>query len=160
MTATMKATFGAGCFWGVEARFRQVPGVLATTVGYTGGRTPDPTYQMVCSGTTGHAEAVEVVYAPGRVSYEDLLTAFWTGHDPTTPNRQGPDCGTQYRSVIFYHDEAQRAAAEASKEQWDRSGRFRAPIVTRIEPASTFYRAEEHHQQYLEKRGLASCRIS
>ena len=159
MTETRKATFGAGCFWGVEVTFRQVDGVVATAVGYAGGKSPDPTYELVCTGRTGHAEAVEVTYDPARVSYDRLLDVFWAGHDPTTSNRQGPDRGTQYRSVIFYHDEAQRSAAEASKARWQESGRFRAPIVTQLVPATTFYRAEEYHQRYLEKHGLASCHL-
>jgi peptide-methionine (S)-S-oxide reductase len=154
-----KATFAAGCFWGVESLFRQVPGVTDAAVGYTGGQTKEPTYQDVCTGRTGHAEAVEVLFDPARVSYDQLLDVFWTGHDPTTPNRQGPDRGTQYRSGVFYHDDAQRAAAEASKERWNRSGRLRGPIVTEITPASTFYRAEEYHQRYNEKHGLAGCHL-
>ncbi len=154
-----KATFAAGCFWGVEAMFRQVEGVVDAAVGYTGGQTDQPSYKDVCTGRTGHAEAVEIVYDPARVSYESLLDVFWGGHDPTTLNRQGPDRGTQYRSTIFYHDEAQRAAAEASRERWTRSGRFRGPIVTEITPASTFYRAEEYHQRYNEKHGLAGCHL-
>jgi len=159
MTETRKATFGAGCFWGVEVMFRQVDGVVATAVGYTGGTSPDPTYELVCTGRTGHAEAVEVTYDPARVSYDRLLDVFWAGHDPTTPNRQGADRGTQYRSAIFYHDEAQRTAAEASQARWQESGRFRAPIVTQLVPATAFYRAEEYHQRYLEKHGLASCHL-
>jgi peptide-methionine (S)-S-oxide reductase len=154
-----KATFGAGCFWGVEVAFRQVPGVVSTQVGYLGGTLPNPTYEDVCSGRTGHAEVVEVIYDPNRVSYDDLLNVFWTNHDPTTLNRQGPDRGTQYRSAIFYHDERQRAAAESSKAKLDASGRWPRPIVTEITPASSFYRAEEYHQRYLEKHGLASCHI-
>jgi peptide-methionine (S)-S-oxide reductase len=156
---TKTATFGAGCFWGVEATFRQVPGVVDTAVGYAGGHTPDPTYKEVCTDRTGHAEVVEVQYDPERVSYEQLLDVFWENHDPTTPNRQGLDVGTQYRSVVFYHDEEQRAAAEASKARLDGSGRWRRPIVTQVVPAEPFYRAEEYHQRYLEKRGLASCHI-
>jgi len=159
MTERRKATFGAGCFWGVEVMFRQVDGVVATAVGYTGGTSTDPTYELVCTGRTGHAEAVEATYDPARVSYDRLLDVFWAGHDPTTPNRQGPDRGTQYRSAIFYHDEEQRRAAEASKARWQESGRFRAPIVTQLVPATTFYRAEEYHQRYLEKHGLASCHL-
>jgi peptide-methionine (S)-S-oxide reductase len=159
MTQLEKATFGAGCFWGVEVAFRRVPGVVDATAGYLGGTLPNPTYQDVCTGRTGHAEVVEVTYDPTRVSYEDLLNVFWTSHDPTTLNRQGPDRGTQYRSAIFYHTEAQKAAASASKERWDSSGKFPRPIVTEITPASTFYRAEEYHQRYLEKRGLASCHV-
>jgi peptide-methionine (S)-S-oxide reductase len=155
----MKATFGAGCFWGVEAQFRQIKGVTATAVGYTGGTLDKPSYEDVCSGRTGHAEAVEVDYDPERVSYEDLLEVFWNNHDPTTPNRQGPDVGTQYRSAIFFHSPEQEAAARASKEELTQSGRFRSAIVTQIVPAKKFWRAEEYHQQYLEKRGLAHCSI-
>jgi peptide-methionine (S)-S-oxide reductase len=154
-----KATFAAGCFWGVESLFRQVPGVVDAAVGYTGGQTKDPTYRDVCTGRTGHAEAVEVTFDPTRVTYDRLLDVFWAGHDPTTPNRQGPDRGTQYRSGIFYQDDAQRAVAEASRERWHQSGRFRGPIVTEITPASTFYRAEEYHQRYNEKHGLAGCHL-
>lgn len=157
--ATEKATFGAGCFWGVEAAFRQVPGVVSTAVGYAGGNFANPTYKDVCSDKTGHAEVVEVEYEPSQVGYEDLLAVFWENHDPTTLNRQGPDVGTQYRSAIFFHTPEQEAAARASKERLDHSGRFRRPIVTEIEPAQTFWRAEDYHQQYLEKRGLASCHI-
>ena len=153
------ATFAAGCFWGVEAAFRQVPGVTATRVGYTGGTTTNPTYKQVCTDRTGHAEAVEVSYDPARVSYDDLLRVFWEIHDPTQRNRQGPDIGTQYRSAIFYHDPEQEAAARASKERLERSGAYKRPIVTEIVPAQTFYQAEDYHQQYLEKRGLATCRI-
>lgn len=152
-----KATFGAGCFWGVEAEFRQVPGVIDAAVGYIGGTTQNPTYRDVCTDRTGHAEAVQVVFDPSKVSYEQLLNVFWQIHDPTTPNRQGPDVGTQYRSAIFFHTPEQEAAARASKEEQQASGRFRRPIVTEIAPASTFYRAEEYHQQYLEKRGVPSC---
>ncbi len=158
-TIMATATFAAGCFWGVEAAFRQIEGVTATEVGYTGGTTEEPTYQQVCSDTTGHAEAVRVEFDPERVSYERLLDVFWENHDPTTLNRQGPDVGTQYRSVIFYHSPEQRDAAEASKLRLQEEGRFRRPIVTEIVPATTFNRAEEYHQQYLEKRGLSSCRI-
>src|SRR5437667_2389565 len=154
-----KAMFGAGCFWGVEAAFRQVKGVLSTAVGYSGGHLDNPTYKDVCSGRTGHAEVVEVEYDPAQVSYDDLLNVFWDNHDPTTVNRQGPDVGAQYRSAIFYHGPEQEAAARASKARLEASGRFRRPIVTEITPASTFYRAEEYHQRYLEKRGLAHCRI-
>ena len=159
MTQLEKATFGAGCFWGVEVAFRKVPGVIDATVGYLGGTMANPSYKDVCTGRTGHAEVVEVTYDPSRVKYEDLLNVFWTNHDPTTLNRQGPDRGTQYRSAIFYHHDAQRAAAIASKGQWDDSGKFPRPIVTEITPASTFYKAEEYHQRYLEKQGLASCHI-
>jgi len=154
-----KATFAAGCFWGVEAAFRAVPGVVGTTVGYSGGTFPNPTYQDVCTGRTGHAEAVEVEYDPERVSYQDLLRVFWENHDPTTLNRQGPDVGTQYRSAIFFHTPEQQAAALASKQELERTGAYKRPIVTAIAPAAPFYRAEEYHQQYLEKRGQASCRI-
>jgi peptide-methionine (S)-S-oxide reductase len=153
------ATFGAGCFWGVEAAYRQIPGVLSTRVGYLGGTMQNPTYRDVCSGRTGHAEVVEVTYDPARLTYDDLLTVFWENHDPTTLNRQGPDVGEQYRSAIFYHDDAQETAAQASKAERDRSGKYRRPIVTEITPTSTFYEAEDYHQQYLEKRGLASCHI-
>lgn len=154
-----KATFGAGCFWGVEAAFRQVEGVVDTAVGYMGGTVEHPTYQQVCTDTTGHVEVVQVEYDPERVSYEALLDVFWACHDPTQVNRQGPDVGTQYRSVIFVHDEKQAAAAGASRERLDASGSYARPIATRIEPASTFWRAEEYHQRYLERRGLTSCRI-
>ena len=153
------ATFGAGCFWGVEAEFRHVKGVKATAVGYSGGRSKNPTYKDVCSDMTGHAEVVQVEYDPDVVPYDDLLNVFWENHDPTTLNRQGPDIGTQYRSAIFFHTPEQEAAARASKERLEQSGRFRRPIVTQIEPAAEFWRAEEYHQQYLEKRGLASCHI-
>ena len=159
MMTEEKAIFGAGCFWGVEAAFRQIPGVLSTRVGYLGGTMKNPTYRDVCTGRTGHAEVVEVTYDPARVSYDDMLTVFWENHDPTTLNRQGPDVGEQYRSAIFYRNEAQRAAAEASKDERDKSGRYRRPIVTEITPASDFYEAEEYHQQYLEKRGLSTCHI-
>jgi peptide-methionine (S)-S-oxide reductase len=152
-----KATFGAGCFWGVEAAFRQIEGVTATEVGYAGGHTENPTYEEVCSHTTGHAEVVQVTYDPDRVSYEQLLDVFWGKHDPTQLNRQGWDIGDQYRSVIFVHDEEQRAAAERSKAELDASGRYRKPIVTQIEQAPTFYPAEDYHQRYLEKQGRASC---
>jgi len=153
------ATFGAGCFWGVEAEFRRIKGVKATAVGYSGGQRKNPTYKDVCSDMTGHAEVVQVEYDPNVISYDDLLNVFWENHDPTTFNRQGPDIGTQYRSVIFFHTPEQEAAARASKERLEKSGRFRRPIVTQIQPAAEFWRAEEYHQQYLEKRGLASCHI-
>jgi peptide-methionine (S)-S-oxide reductase len=156
---TEKAMFGAGCFWGVEAAFRQVKGVISTTVGYSGGTLKNPTYKDVCSGRTGHAEVVEVEYDPSQVSYEELLNVFWENHDPTQLNRQGPDVGAQYRSAIFFHTPEQEAAARASKEALERSGRYKRPIVTEITPASEFYRAEDYHQQYLEKRGLAHCRL-
>ena len=153
------ATFGAGCFWGVEAAFRQVPGVLSTAVGYAGGSLAKPTYEQVCSGRTGHAEVVQIEYDPDKVSYQQLLDVFWSNHDPTQLNRQGPDIGTQYRSVIFTHDAEQRQIAGASKAELDNSARFRRPIVTEILRFSAFYRAEEYHQQYLEKRGLAQCAL-
>ena len=156
---TEKATFGAGCFWGVEAAFRQVKGVISTTVGYSGGTFKNPTYQDVCSGRTGHAEVVEVEYDPFQVSYEDLLSVFWENHDPTQLNRQGPDVGAQYRSAIFFHTPEQEAAARASKAALERRGQYKGPIVTEIAPASEFYRAEEYHQQYLEKRGRGHCRL-
>ncbi len=156
-----KATFGAGCFWGVEAEFRQLPkGVVSTAVGYEGGTMKNPTYRDVCTDRTGHAEVVEVEYDPEKISYEDLLKVFWANHDPTTLNRQGPDVGTQYRSVIFYHTPEQQVAALASKEKLEKSGRYRRPVVTEIVPATSFYRAEEYHQQYLEKRGLSSCKFA
>ncbi len=150
-----KATFAAGCFWGVEATFREVKGVTSTQVGYAGGSLDDPAYEDVCSGRTGHAEAVQVEYDPSKVSYDELLAVFWEIHDPTTLNRQGPDVGTQYRSAIFFHDADQEAAARASKEKLQKSGGFSSEIVTEITPASTFHRAEEYHQQYLEKRRRA-----
>jgi peptide-methionine (S)-S-oxide reductase len=154
-----KASFAAGCFWGVEAAFRQVEGVLGTAVGYEGGRTKGPSYEDVCTGTTGHAETVEVDYDPAKVSFERLLEVFWENHDPTTLNRQGPDVGEQYRSVIFFHTPEQEASARKSKDELGQSGKYRRPVVTSIEPATAFYRAEDYHQQYLEKRGLAHCRI-
>jgi peptide-methionine (S)-S-oxide reductase len=154
-----KATFGAGCFWGVEAAFRRVPGVMDAAVGYAGGTLANPTYEDVCTDRTGHAEVVEVEYDPAQVSYEQLLDVFFTSHDPTQLNRQGPDVGTQYRSVVFYHTPEQRTAAEAAKERLQASGKFRRPVVTAVEPAGPFWRAEEHHQRYLEKRGLGSCHI-
>jgi peptide-methionine (S)-S-oxide reductase len=154
-----KATFGAGCFWGVEETFRKIDGVTSVAVGYAGGRTENPTYQDVCSHETGHAEVVEIEFDPVKISYRELLEVFWSNHNPTTLNRQGPDVGDQYRSVIFYHSPEQRATAEASKGELEKSGRFRRPIVTQIEPAPKFYRAEEYHQRYLEKRGLSHCAI-
>ena len=154
-----KATFAAGCFWGVEAAFRKVSGVTATTVGYTGGTTESPTYEQVCSDTTGHAEAVLVEYDPAAVSYEELLEVFWRIHDPTTANRQGPDVGSQYRSAVFFHTPEQEAAAKSSKARLERSGRCEKPVVTEIVAAGPFYRAEEYHQQYLEKRGEESCHL-
>jgi peptide-methionine (S)-S-oxide reductase len=157
--AVQKATFGAGCFWGVEAAFRELKGVVSTSVGYMGGTLENPTYEDVCTDRTGYAEVVEVLYDPAQISYEDLLDVFWKIHDPTTLNRQGPDRGTQYRSVIFYHTPEQEAAARASKERLKQSGRFKRDIVTQIEPAVTFWRAEEYHQQYYEKTGRRSCRF-
>lgn len=154
-----KATFAAGCFWGVEATFRSMPGVTSTRVGYTGGSLDNPTYKQVCTDRTGHAEAVEVTYDPEKVSYDELLKVFWENHDPTTLNRQGPDVGTQYRSAIFYHDAGQEAAARASKDRLEKSGAYRRPVVTQIVPATEFWEAEDYHQQYLEKRGLAHCHI-
>ena len=151
------ATFGAGCFWGVESEFRAMKGVTATWVGYMGGKTKNPTYKEVCSDETGHVEVVQVEYDPAQVRYDQLLEIFWNGHNPTTLNRQGPDVGEQYRSVIFYHGDAQRAVAEKSKKALVASKKWRNPVVTAIEPAKTFYVAEDYHQQYLEKRGQSSC---
>jgi peptide-methionine (S)-S-oxide reductase len=156
---TEKATFGAGCFWGVEETFRNVKGVLSTSVGYEGGAMENPTYQDVCTDKTGHAEVVEVEFDPAQVSYDQLLDVFWSNHNPTMRNRQGPDVGTQYRSVIFYHSSNQQAAAAASKEKLEKSGRFNRPIVTQIEPASKLWRAEEYHQHYLQKRGQSHCAV-
>ena len=154
-----KATFAAGCFWGVEATFRQLPGVTSTRVGYTGGKLENPTYKDVSTDQTGHAEAVEVEYDPAKVSYERLMQVFWENHDPTQLNRQGPDWGTQYRSAIFFHNPEQEAAAKASKEALEKSGKFTRKIVTQIVPATTFYPAEDYHHQYLEKRGLTTCHV-
>jgi peptide-methionine (S)-S-oxide reductase len=156
---TQKATFAAGCFWGVEETFRNIPGVIDAISGYTGGNTVNPTYQDVCSDETGHAEAVEVTYDPSKVSYNQLLEVFWDNHNPTTLNRQGPDVGTQYRSAIFYHSPEQKELAEKSKAELDASGRFRNPIVTQIAEAAPFFAAEEYHQRYLAKRGLSHCHI-
>lgn len=153
------ATFGAGCFWGVEAAFRKVKGVESTTVGYMGGSLENPTYKDVCTGKTGHAEVVQVEFDPDVVSYEELLNVFWEIHDPTQLNRQGPDFGTQYRSVIFFHNEEQKKLAISSKEQLQRSGIYESPIMTEITSATTFYRAEEYHQRYHEKHGIDSCGI-
>ncbi len=150
----MKATFGAGCFWHVEALFRQVKGVTNTCVGYTGGKKENPTYEDVCSDRTGHAEAVQVEYDPNEVSYDELLKVFWNNHDPTSLDRQGPDIGTQYRSVIFYHDEEQQKKATKSRDELTELGEFDKEIVTQIIPASTFYKAEEYHQRYFDKRGI------
>ncbi|HEX4441657.1 MAG TPA: peptide-methionine (S)-S-oxide reductase MsrA [Thermoanaerobaculia bacterium] len=157
--ATEKATFGAGCFWGVEEEFRKIEGVRDAAVGYSGGTLENPTYRDVCSDRTGHAEVVEVDFDPSVVSYDRLLDVFWNAHDPTQINRQGPDVGTQYRSVIFTHSPEQVKAAIASRDRLDQSGRFRRPIATQIEPAGTFWRAEDYHQQYLAKRGLGSCHV-
>ena len=153
------ATFAAGCFWGVEDAFRQVAGVISTTVGYTGGTAKNPSYKEVCTGRTGHAEAVEVEFDPTKVSYPQLLAVFWKSHDPTTMNRQGPDVGTQYRSAIFYHDAEQEEEARASKVALEKDHAFKRPIVTEITPASEFYRGEDYHQQYFEKQGIRSCHI-
>jgi peptide-methionine (S)-S-oxide reductase len=153
------ATFGAGCFWGIEAAFRRVPGVLDAAVGYSGGRTQNPSYQDVCTDTTGHAEVVQVTFDPEKVSYDQLLDVFWTIHDPTQVNRQGPDFGKQYRTAIFFHSPEQEAAAKESKQALEASGKLRRPVATEITPAAPFWRAEEYHQRYLEKRGAASCHI-
>lgn len=157
--ATQKAVFAAGCFWGVEERFRQTEGVIEAVSGYTGGHTENPTYQEVCTGQTGHAEAVEVEYDDEVTSYERLLEAFFQYHNPTTRNRQGPDVGTQYRSAIFVADEAQAEAARAAVEAVNASGRWEQPVVTTLEPAAPFYAAEEYHQRYLEKHGRGLCPI-
>ncbi len=154
-----KAIFGAGCFWGVEDAFRAVKGVQDVLVGYSGGTVADPSYEAVCYSDTGHAEVVEASFDPAEVGYDELLDVFWAMHDPTTLNRQGPDIGTQYRSAIFYLDDAQKSAAEASKTAQDASGTFSGPVVTEISPALPFYRAEEYHQGYLAKRGLGSCHV-
>lgn len=154
-----KATFGAGCFWGVEVAFREVKGVTATRVGYLGGTMKNPTYHDVCTDMTGHAEVVEVEFDSSKVSYEDLLNVFWSCHDPTQLNRQGPDVGTQYRSAIFFHSPEQEKTARASKEMLQASGRYKRPIVTEIVPVSEFWMAEDYHQQYLEKRGIKSCHL-
>ena len=152
-----KATFGAGCFWHVEEAFRHLKGVNSTTVGYTGGTLKNPTYEEVCTDKTGHAEVVEIIYDPAKISYEELLNVFWDIHDPTTKNRQGPDVGTQYRSVIFYHTLEQRTVAETSKKNLDQSKKYKKKIMTEITKATTFYPAEEYHQQYLVKHGVAAC---
>ena len=158
--STEKATFGAGCFWGVEAAFAALPGVAATAVGYEGGRLERPSYEDVCTDATGHAEVVELNFDPSKISYDQLLDAFFTLHNPTTLNRQEPDWGTQYRSVIFYHSPGQQSEAQAKIEQLTELGRYKPKrIVTKVEPAETFWRAEEHHQKYLDKRGQASCNI-
>ena len=152
-----KATFAAGCFWGVEDTFRQIPGVLDVIVGYTGGSVKDPGYQLVCTGSTGHAEAVEVTFDPSKVSYEDLLKVFFENHNPTTLNSQGPDVGDQYRSAIFFHSEEQKNKAEIAIDALTKSGKWKRPIVTQIAEAGPFYKAEEYHQQYLRKNGLSTC---
>ena len=157
--ATEKAMFGAGCFWGVEQTFREAPGVIEAFSGYSGGHLDNPTYKDVCTDTTGHAEVVEITYDPAKVTYEQLLDIFWTMHDPTQVNRQGPDFGKQYRTVIFYYTPEQEKTAKASKEALAKSGKFSKPIATAIEPAKTFWRAEDYHQRYLEKRGLRHCHI-
>ena len=154
-----KATFAAGCFWGVEAAFRSTSGVKSTAVGYLGGSTEEPTYEQVCTGATGHAEVVQIEFDPEEVTYEQLLDVFWTSHNPTQLNRQGPDVGTQYRSGIFFHDAQQKAAAQTAKDRLDASGKHTSPIVTEITQTGTFFRAEEYHQQYLEKRGQTSCHL-
>ncbi len=156
---TELATFGAGCFWHVESAFRKIKGVVNTTVGYTGGHFKNPTYEVVCSNKTAHAEAVQIEYEPSKVLYEELLDVFWKIHDPTQLNRQGPDVGTQYRSIIFYHNEEQKKAAIVSKEKLEKLGKYNKPIVTEIKPATKFYKAEEYHQRYLEKKCLSSCGI-
>jgi len=155
----MKATFGAGCFWGVEAAFMNLKGVESTTVGYMGGKTKNPSYEEVCTDRTGHAEVVQIEYNPELISYKELLDVFWYIHDPTQKNRQGVDIGTQYRSVIFYHDEIQKKTADESKEILQNSGKYKNKIETEIKPAETFYRAEEYHQKYFEKHGMKGCRI-
>jgi peptide-methionine (S)-S-oxide reductase len=158
-TETQLATFGGGCFWGIEELYRQLKGVKLTAAGYMGGNLENPTYEDVCSDKTGHAEVVQVEYDPSEVTYNALLTVFWENHDPTTLNKQGPDHGTQYRSVIFYHMDEQKAQAEASKAALEALGKFNKPIVTQILPATTFWEAEEYHQKYLMKRGLNACTI-
>lgn len=156
---TEKATFGAGCFWGVEAAFREVKGVTDAAAGYMGGTMDNPTYQDVCTDRTGHAEVVQVEFDPEQVCYDELLNVFWNMHDPTTPDRQGPDVGRQYRSVIFFHTPEQERLARESKDKLQASGRYQRPIVTEIEPAASFWRAEEYHQRYMEKHGLGSCHL-
>ena len=156
---TETATFGAGCFWGVEAAFQGVPGLIETAVGYSGGHMPNPTYKDVCTDETGHAEVVQVSFDPAKVSYEQILNVFWQAHDPTQVNRQGPDFGAQYRSAIFFHSSEQEAIAKKSRAALDASKKLKRPIATEITPAAAFYRAEEYHQKYLQKRGAASCHI-
>lgn len=157
--AIEKATFGAGCFWGVEARFAEMPGVLDTAAGYEGGELEHPTYKEVCTDRTGHAEVVEVTFDPSRLSYESLLDAFFAMHDPTQVNRQGPDHGTQYRSVVFAHSDEQLRQAKEKIAELNATGAYRMPIATQVEPAQTFWKAEEYHQRYLEKRGMVHCHI-
>ena len=154
-----KATFGAGCFWGVEAAFRKINGVLNTTVGYMGGNLENPTYEEVCTDKTGHVEVVQVNYDPSKVTYEELLEIFWNVHNPTQLNRQGPDIGTQYKSVIFYHNNQQKKIAENSKQKLENSSKYKNPIVTEITEVKKFYHAEEYHQQYIEKKGASSCHL-
>ncbi len=156
---TENAMFGAGCFWGVEELYRELPGVTSTAVGYAGGTTENPTYEQVCSDATGHAEVVQVTYDPSIVSYEKLLDIFWANHNPTLVNRQGPDIGSQYRSAIYTYSPQQQKTAEASRDALDKSGKWKSPVVTEILPAKPFYKAEDYHQQYLHKRGLGSCHI-
>ena len=157
---TEKATFAAGCFWGVESMFLELPGVISTAVGYTGGNTKNPTYEQVCSDDTNHAEAVQIEFDPSKIKYEQLLTIFWDNHNPTTLNRQGFDVGTQYRSVIFYHNEEQKKKAIESKEKLEKSGKYKSKIVTQIVPAAEFYKAEEYHQKYYQKKGIKpTCHI-
>jgi len=157
--AMEKATFGAGCFWGIEARFAEMPGVLDTAVGYEGGELEHPTYKEVCTDRTGHAEVVDVTFDPSRISFDTLLDAFFAMHDPTQVNRQGPDWGSQYRSVVFAHSEEQARQAQAKIAELNATGAYRQPIATKVEPAKTFWKAEEYHQRYLEKRGMVSCHI-
>ena len=157
--AIEKATFGAGCFWGVEARFAEIPGVIDTAVGYEGGELEHPTYKEVCTDRTGHAEVVDVTFDPSRVSFDTLLDAFFALHDPTQLNRQGPDWGSQYRSVVFTHSDEQAQLAKDKIAELNASGAYRKPIVTKVEPATTFWKAEEYHQRYLEKRGMVHCHI-
>src|SRR5213595_156736 len=156
---TEKATFGAGCFWGVEETFRKLKGVSSTAVGYAGGNRENPSYEDVCSDKTGHAEVVQVEFDPSQITYGQILDVFWSNHNPTTLNRQGPDVGTQYRSAIFYHSPEQEATAMASKERLEKSGRFNRPVATQIEAAPKFWRAEEYHQRYLQKSGQSHCAI-
>ncbi len=153
------ATFAGGCFWGIEDAFRNVSGVIDAISGYAGGHVENPSYEQVSSGTTGHAESVQVTYDPEKVSYDDLLKVFWDNHNPTTKNRQGPDVGEQYRSIIFYHSPEQKQAAEASRDDLEKSGKYHQPIVTEIITATPFYKAEEYHQQYFQKHGISACHI-